>query len=63
MNLADGFKLSHGSATPEKALAAADQLEREVGEVLAGERKAGKISVEAICTLVQFARDVAKQTA
>ena len=54
------FRLHHGSATTEKAAAAAGRVEAIVGDVVNGNRKAwGRIDVEDIALLVQHARDAA----
>ena len=54
------FRLHHGSATIEKAAAAAGRVEAIVGDVVNGNRKAwGRIDVEDIALLVQHARDAA----
>ena len=54
------FRLHHGSATTEKAAAAAGRVEAIVGDVVNGNRRAwGRIDVEDIALLVQHARDAA----
>lgn len=54
----EGFELKHGSATQEKALVAADNVEKSVGEFLRGNKKALlSIDVEDFALLVQFARN------
>ena len=54
------FRLHHGSATIEKAAAAAGRVEAIVGDVVNGNRKAwGRIDVEDIALLVQHAWDAA----
>jgi flagellar biosynthesis/type III secretory pathway protein FliH len=54
------FRLHHGSATTEKAAAAAGRVEAIVGDVVNGNRKAwGRIDVEDVALLVQHARDAA----
>ena len=55
----DGFKLTHLSATLEKALVAADNIERLVGQVMNGDTNAsGRFSSEDLAILVQFVRNV-----
>lgn len=39
-----------------KALAAADQVERELMEIMSGQRKIGKLDIEPITRIVQFVR-------
>lgn len=53
-----GFKLIHGSATREKALAAADRVEEFMGRVANGEaRPTESINVEDLALLVQRVRN------
>lgn len=50
--------------TPEEASAAANEVERAIGEICNGKRKPGSIPMQELCALVQFARDAAaKETA
>lgn len=52
------FQLTHGSATLEKTLAAAERVEAVIGGFVNGERKAlGRLSIEDVALLVQFARN------
>lgn len=54
------FKLTHGSATLEKALAAANNVEAVMGRLMNGDRKAlAKLSAEDLALLVQFVRNAA----
>ena len=43
--------------TTADAVKYADELERAVNEVMNGQRKPGAVPVEAMCKLIQFARD------
>jgi hypothetical protein len=52
------FKLTHGSATLDKALRAATRVESVIGRTLNGDRKAlGTLSPEDVALLVQYVRD------
>ena len=51
------FKLSCPTVSLAVALAAADEIEKAVGEIVNGKRKASHIPMEPIARLVQFARD------
>lgn len=42
--------------TPEEAIKAANQIEKEVGEITNGLRKASKISIREIAVLVTYVR-------
>lgn len=54
--------ISSGPVSQAEALAAADELEAAIMECLNGQRKAGKLPVEPMVRLAQFARDaVAKE--
>jgi len=54
----EGFKLTHDSATAEKALAAAARVEVVVGRAVRGERRAwDKLVVQDMALLVQFVRN------
>lgn len=56
------FRLSHASATTEKAVEAAARVEEIVGAVVNGNRRAwGQIDAEDIALLVQHARDAAAE--
>jgi hypothetical protein len=56
------FKLTHGSATLEKTLAAAARIEAVFGSFANGEKRAlSRLSMEDVALLVQFPRDVARQ--
>lgn len=46
-----------------EAMAAADAIERAVGEICNGQRKAGSIPTQELCALVQFVRDEAARRA
>lgn len=54
------FKITTGTVSPEEALRYADELEKDIGEVMAGKRKAGAIRSEPMCRLIQFVRDNAR---
>ncbi len=62
MNMDFKMAVEH-EITIDEATAAADEIERAVGEICNGKRKAGKIPLQEMCTLVQFARDEAKRRA
>lgn len=54
------FKLTHGSATLEKTLAAAASVERVVGRWINGDRKVlSQLLMEDMALLVQFVRNQA----
>jgi hypothetical protein len=54
------FKVSHGGVTTERAVLAAETIERHIGEYLNGDRRAlNKIPVEDMIVLIQFARNEA----
>lgn len=56
------FVLTHNSATLDKALKAADNVEAVIGSLLNGDRKAlSKLATEDLALLVQFARNTARQ--
>ena len=56
------FKLTHGSATLEKTLAAAARVEAVFGCFANGEKRAlNRLSMEDVALLVQFPRDAARQ--
>lgn len=56
------FKMTvEHEVTLEEASAAADEIERAVGEICNGKRKAGSIPMQEMCSLVQFVRDAAKR--
>jgi len=62
--MGDEFRLSHASATTEKAVEAAARVEEIVGAVINGNRKAwARIDVEDVALLVQHARDAARPAA
>lgn len=50
------FKITTEPVTAEKARKAADQIEREIGEILNGKRKASGLDVGSISILVTAAR-------
>lgn len=54
------MKISTGPVSRDDALRFADEVEAALSEVAAGTRKAGKIPLEPVCRLIQFARDSAK---
>lgn len=56
------FKASADNVTLAKAEQAADELEKVLGEIANGKRKADRIPVQEIVTLIQFARNVAADT-
>lgn len=59
----DDFKLTHGSATLDKALKAADRVEAVIGRFTNGDRKAlSRLSAEDMALLVQFVRNSAMAT-
>jgi hypothetical protein len=51
------MKVETGPVTTADALKFADELEAAMGEVMNGQRKAGKLPVEPMCRLIQFARN------
>lgn len=53
------MKVETGRLTTQDALKFANELETAISEVMNGQRKAGKLPVEPMCRLIQFARDVA----
>jgi len=55
--MADEFNLTSRPVTTAEALESADELERVVGEIANGRRKASRIPLEPIARLVQFVRD------
>lgn len=56
------FTASHGSATDEKVLAAATDVEVKLGLLLSGDKKAfNKLNVEHLVLLIQFARDTIRE--
>lgn len=58
------FKMTvEHEVTLEEATAAADEVERAVGEICNGKRRAGSIPMQELCSLVQFARDTATKAA
>ncbi len=56
------FKVKCPPVSDAEALRCADELERMVGEIMNGKRKASQLPAEAVMTLIQFARDSAKNT-
>lgn len=42
-------------------MTSADEVERAIGEIGKGKRKAGSIPMQKMCSLVQFVRDLAKR--
>jgi hypothetical protein len=52
----DKFKVSCPHVSDAAARMFADQLESAIGEVANGERKPGRLPVEAMVRLIQFAR-------
>lgn len=54
------FKVSCGPVLPAVATQAADELEKILGEIVNGHRKPGKVPMEPMITLIQFARDHGK---
>ena len=55
--MSDGFKVSCGPRTAAQVAAAADELEKAIGESANGQRKPGKLPLEPMVVLIQFARD------
>lgn len=53
----DGFKITTGPTSPSDILRFADELESAIDQVMTGDRKAGKLPVEPMARLIQFARD------
>lgn len=53
------MKISTGPVSHADALRFADEVETALSEVAAGTRKAGKVPLEPVCRLIQFARDSA----
>ncbi len=51
------FKVEHGSVTPSQARISADDLEKALGEIANGKRKAGKLPMEPLIALIQFVRN------
>lgn len=67
MNNASGVDMSfkidvEHEVTPEEASAAADEIERAIGEIAIGKRKPGSIPLQELCFLLRFVRDAAKRT-
>jgi len=57
------FEALHKSLTPEKVIAAADRIERTLGDSLNGDKKAfQKMVVEDLVVLIQFARNKLKES-
>lgn len=56
------MQITTGPVTQKVALECADELEVAIGEMMAGQRKPGKIPLEPIARLIQFARDQAKES-
>lgn len=59
-NMAFKMTVEH-EVTLEEAMTSADEIERAVGEICNGMRKAGSIPMQEMCSLVQFVRDTAKR--
>ena len=56
--MSNNFTVSHGSATDEKVLAAATDVEAKLGLLLSGDKRAfDKLNVEHLVLLIQFARN------
>ncbi len=56
------FKMTvEHEVTLEEANAAADEVERALGEICNGRRKPGSIPMQEMCSLVQFVRDTVKK--
>jgi len=56
------FKATADNVTLAKATTAANELEKVLGEIMNGRRKATHIPVQEIVTLIQFTRNVAADT-
>lgn len=54
------FRVSTPPVTRRQAGQYADQLEREIGEIANGQRKAGRLDLESIARLITFARNDAR---
>lgn len=57
MELASDFKVTSKPVSGEEAKKFADELERCLGEIMAGKRKPQNIPMEPMVALIQFARD------